>query len=255
MLAAQNTSIAIASTGMSSSVEAALTLPDAPGEPVDSPARSLSGSSDQASFSNAPTTGAMGFLADLLNSHSRLVVPAGQKVQPLAANEKVTLGMKAPFSLFAVTGWLASSGYSQWRNSTPNYGVDKGAYGERLGATALRNLTEDVFGNAVLAPILHEDPRYFVMGSSHNFFKRGLYAATRVLITRDDDGHSTPNYSLIGGNLAGAALTNAYYPPTNRGFTQTAMTFGTSLGGSAIGFAISEFYGDALKAVHLKKAE
>lgn len=196
-----------------------------------------------------------GFLADMLNSHSRLVVPVGQKVRPLSASEKVTLGMKAPFSIFAVTGWVTSSGYSHIRNSTPNYGVDKGAYGERLGAAALRNLSEDIFGNAVLAPILHEDPRYYVLGSGHNFVIRGMYAATRVLVTRDDNGHATPNYSLLGGNLAGAALTNAYYPPTNRGFGQTAMTFGTSLGGSAIGFAISEFYGDALKAVHLKKAE
>lgn len=74
-----------------------------------------------------------------------------------------------------------------------------------------------------------------------------------MFVTRTDSGHATPNISLIGGNLAGAALTNTYYPRLNQGFNQTAMTFGSSLGGSAIGLVFSEFYGDALRIAHLKK--
>lgn len=185
-------------------------------------------------------------------SHSDSIVFPNETRAPLTPRQKVVLGLEGSVSPFAMTGWLASSGWSQLRNSQPNYGTDRGAYGQRLGATALRNISQDVFGGAVLAPLLHEDPRYYELGSGHNFFKRGVYAVSRVFITRSDTGHATPNFALIGGNLAGVSLANAYYPPLNRGFRQTAMGFGTSLGGSAIGCALSEFYEDALRIAHLK---
>jgi hypothetical protein len=251
-LVAQNSSAE--SSTVDRTADAMLALPDAPGESA-ADSSSSSRSAQEASGAAAATGGqphSHSRLGELLGSHGEMVVSAGQTTSPLLANQKVTLGMKAPFSLFSVTGWVFSAGWAQLRNGAPNYGTDKGAYGERLGATAIRNVSEAIFGTAVLAPILHEDPRYYVMGSGHNFARRSLYAATRVLITRDDSGRTTPNFSLIGGNLAGSALTNAYYPSTNRGFSQTAMTFGNSLGGSAIGFVISEFRDDAFRIVHLK---
>jgi hypothetical protein len=79
-----------------------------------------------------------------------------------------------------------------------------------------------------------------------------VYAGSRVFVTRNDNGKVTPNLALLGGNLAGSALTNAYYPQINQGFRQTASTFGGSIGGSAIGFLVSEFYDDALHFAHLK---
>jgi hypothetical protein len=91
--------------------------------------------------------------------------------------------------------------------------------------------------------LLHEDPRYYRLGSGHRTALRVLYAATRPLITRSDDGRTLPNFALIAGNLAGSALTNAYYPAANRGVKQTFITFGTGLGGAAVGNGIAEFLG------------
>jgi hypothetical protein len=108
---------------------------------------------------------------------------------------------------------------------------------------------------SIFAPVFHEDPRYYVMGKGHNFFKRAIYAGTRVIITRTDDGHTTPNFSLLAGDAAGAALTTTYYPPANTSFSEGAKTFGGSLGGSALGFVVTEFLDDALHFVHLRKAE
>jgi hypothetical protein len=105
----------------------------------------------------------------------------------------------------------------------------------------------------VFAPIFHEDPRYYVMGSGHPFLKRLVYAGTRVLITRTDSGHSTPNYALFAGNAASSALTVTYYPAKNTTFSGVAETFGGSLGGSALGFVVDEFIVDALVDLHLKK--
>jgi hypothetical protein len=46
-----------------------------------------------------------------------------------------------------------------------------------------------------------------------------------------------------------------YYPQSNRTFSQTTETFVGSIGGSALGFAVSEFLSDTLQLVHLKKSE
>jgi hypothetical protein len=83
--------------------------------------------------------------------------------------------------------------------------------------------------------------------------KRLVYAGTRSIITRTDSGHSTPNFALFAGNAAGSALTVTYFPAKNTTFSEVAQTFGSSLGGSALGFVVDEFLVDALVDLHLKK--
>jgi len=86
-----------------------------------------------------------------------------------------------------------------------------------------------VFSNSLFAPLFHEDPRYYVMGTGHPFFKRLVYAGTRAIITRTDSGRTTPNFSLLAGNAAGSALTIPYYPAQNTSFKEVAETFGGRL--------------------------
>jgi hypothetical protein len=246
---------------LTDSTDALLSLPDAPSFTTSSSARiddtaSSSATGDITNPSAADAATAETAKHRLLFARRRdITIQPGEVATPLSDSNKVALGLKQPFSLFSVVGWVTSAGYSQLTNGSPNYGTDSGAFGMRLGATALRNISENIFGNAIFAPILHEDPRYYRMGDGHNLFKRGLYAGTRALITRTDDGHERPNYSLLAGNLAGAALTNAYYPKLNHGFDQTAKTFGTSVGGSAVGFVVTEFLDDALTFAHLQRLE
>jgi hypothetical protein len=156
-------------------------------------------------------------------------------------------------SPFSAVGWFASAGYEQLVNGSPNYGTDRGAFGQRLGAAALRDASEGIFSDSVMSPILHEDPRYYRLGPSHNFFVRVIYSGTRPIIGRTDGGRTTPNIANLAGTLAGAALASAYYPPLNRGFTQTMETFGGSVGGSAVGDLASEFFADFLHLLHPKR--
>ena len=165
----------------------------------------------------------------------------------------MVLGLGQSFTVFSLVGWAASAGYSQLTNGTPNYGTDSGAFGMRLGATALRATSQNIIGNAFFAPLFHEDPRYYKLGNGHNPVKRILYAATRAIVTKTDNGSPTPNFSLLAGNLAGAALTNTYYPEINQGYVQTAKIFGSSVGGAAIGFVVDEFLYDALDYAHLQR--
>jgi hypothetical protein len=185
--------------------------------------------------------------------HLRLIVYQGEMVTPMTVSDKVKGGLKNSVSLFSMTGWLASAGYEQLTNGSPNYGTDSGAFGQRLGIGAVHGISNGVFSTSLFAPIFHQDPRYYVMGPGHPFLKRLVYATTRCIIGRTDSGHSTPNFALFAGNAAGAALTVIYYPAQNTTFSEVARAFGTSLGGSAFGFVVNEFLVDALVDLHLKK--
>ena len=187
--------------------------------------------------------------------HHDITIEPGQTVPRLTGNDKRVLGLEQSFTLFSAIGWITSAGYSHLVNGSPNYGTDSGAFGMRLGATAVRATSQNILGNALFAPLFHQDPRYYKLGKGNSFLRRAAYAATRAVITRNDDGANRPNYSLLAGNLAGAALTNAYYPTLNQGFGPTAKTFGSSVGGSAIGFVVSEFLYDGLEYAHLKRFE
>jgi len=161
----------------------------------------------------------------------------------------VVLGLRSAVSPGAISGWFASAGYEQLLNGSPNYGTDRGAFGERLGAAAIRDATEGIFSDSVMSPLFREDPRYYRLGPSRNFLVRVIYAGTRPIVTRTDGGRTSPNFAELSGTLGGAALTNLYYPQVNRGFDQTMQTFGTSLGGSAVGDIVDEFFGDVMHLI------
>jgi hypothetical protein len=156
------------------------------------------------------------------------------------------MGLRGSFSYFAALGWLSAAGYEQLTNTSPNWGTDRGAFGQRLGDAALRATSEDFLSDAVMAPLFHQDPRYYRLGRGHKILARVAYAATRPIITRTDHGRTMPNFALMSGNFAGSAIANAYYPRQNRGFEQTLETFGSGLAGSAIGDGIIEFFGGIL---------
>jgi hypothetical protein len=234
-------------------------LPDAPGLSNGSPANGEYSSSNNEMGNSRGARGAAFDVAEarrsFLATRRDITIYPGQSAPPLSARDKEILGLKQTFTLFTLIGWTTSAGYTQLVNGSPNYGTDSGAFGERLGAAALRNTTQNIFGNVIFAPLFHEDPRYYKMGKGHKGYNRILYAATRALITRADDGHATPNYSLIAGRVVGAALSNTYYPQANRGFGRTAETFGTAMAGAAFGFVVTEFLDEALQIAHLKKPE
>ncbi len=179
-------------------------------------------------------------------------IPAGFRAQPLSTHDKIITGVGDLYSFENFAAIILSAGYEQGLNSEPNYGTDRGAFGERIGAAAVRETTQGVFSDMVFSPLLHEDSRYYQKGPQYNVVKRTAYAITRPLITRTDAGHSTINGGLLLGYASAAALSYTYYPQSNRNFHDTAATFGGSIGGAAIGFFVDEFSSDVLTALHLK---
>lgn len=221
------------------------------------PAASYSGLPDAPEPISVPGVVRFAGSSDTLHSGPKMAGRYTKYIEPdesaprLTARDKVILGLKDAVSPFSLTAWVSSAAYEQVFDNSPNYGQTGEGFAKRVGASALRDFTEGTFGDSVLAPLLHEDPRYYRMGKGHPFLKRVVYAGTRGLITRTDGGHMTPNFANTGGNLAGAFLTDAYYPARNTTFSETMETFGSSVGGSAFGFTVSEFLPDIFHAFHL----
>jgi hypothetical protein len=235
-------------------------LPDSPGILFTSSSSSADANSADPSFIDPATAEADGAQTPSgprpkAATHMQMVINPGEVTEPMSVRDKVVSGFASQVSLFSASGWLAAAGWEQLTNGSPNYGTDSGAFGQRLGAAALRGASEGIFSNSLFAPLFHEDPRYYVMGAGHPFFKRLVYAGTRAIITRTDSGHTRPNFSLLAGNAAGSALTIPYYPAQNTSFKEVAETFGGSVGGSAIGFVVNEFIVDALIDLHIKKKQ
>ena len=178
----------------------------------------------------------------------------GQTAPTITAKDKVEMGLLHGVSSYSILGWFVSSGIDHWNDDSPHYGVDKGAYGERLAAAAVRGYTEEILKDSVLASVLHQDPRYYKMGPGHSLRLRAAYAASRILVTRNDKGRLAPNYTVMGGNLLGAALTNAYYPAADRSFGQTARTFGAAMYGGSISLLATEFLSQILEKAHLRES-
>lgn len=179
-------------------------------------------------------------------------ISADQTAQPLTGKDKVVLSLRQLYAPIPVAGIIIAGGYTHLVNGAPNYGRNGEAAGKRIGASFVRGESQELFADAILSPLLHMDPRYYVQGSQHSFIHRVFYAGTRTLVTRTDSGRNTVNAPLLISYAASAALNDAYYPPINRNFKDTASEFGGSVGGAAIGFLFNEFFDNVLRSIHLE---
>jgi hypothetical protein len=113
--------------------------------------------------------------------------------------------------------------------TTPNYGQGAAGYGQRVGALYANGFTDIMIGGAILPSLLHQDPRYFYQGTGTTK-SRFMHAISSPFIAKGDNGRWEPNYSSVGGDLATGAISNIYYPESNRGpglvFVNAAITTG-----------------------------
>ena len=176
------------------------------------------------------------------------VVDPGVEVQKLTTHDKMLFWAHESITPTAWFPIVYSAGWGQLTDSDPKYGTDAAAFGERLGAAALRVTSFRFFSNSLLPTLTREDPRYFRKAYG-GISARGFYAASRVVITRSDTGETTANYSSIVGHLSGSALTMTYYPAVSSNATVVFETFAWSILGGAGGNVFLEFWPDVRDAV------
>lgn len=180
------------------------------------------------------------------------IVDSGQSVERLTSGQKMLYAFREQASINALVGATASAGLSHALDNAPHYGHNKEAFAQRFGAAYARQTTQAIMTDGIFSPLFHDDPRYYVLGSGHKFINRVVYAATRVVVVKSDDGRNRFNAPLFAGYAVAAGVNNAYYPEYDRGARETGIGFLTSLAGAAVSFEVSEFYHDALRMVHLK---
>lgn len=103
------------------------------------------------------------------------------------------------------------------------------------------------FGKYLYPALLKQDPRYYP-SSSQSLFGRASYAASRILITRNDSGKRTLNTSYFLGVLTSVAISTAYRPYWTRSTSTTFKTFGSTIGSDA-GINLLHEFGPGIRQI------
>ena len=134
---------------------------------------------------------------------------------PMTTKLKYQLALKAGTDTVTIAGSAFLAGIYQAAD-TPDYQQGLKGYGQRFGATFTDGFADILIGGAILPSLLHQDPRYFYQGTGSNR-SRFLHAVSAPFLCKGDNGKTQFNYSSIGGDLGAGALSNLYYPDSNRG--------------------------------------
>jgi hypothetical protein len=128
---------------------------------------------------------------------------------------KFRLAFKASFDVVTIAATAFYAGLNQAAD-TPAYQQGAKGYGQRFGAAYADGLTDIMIGGAILPSLLHQDPRYFYQGTGTKK-SRALHAISTPFVCKGDNGRWQFNTSSIAGDLASGALSNLYYPDSDRG--------------------------------------
>ncbi len=158
---------------------------------------------------------------------------------PLTTKLKFSLALKSATDPVTFLGMAVLAGSNQAADRL-DYGQGAKGYGQRLGAVYTDGFTNIMIGGAILPSLLHQDPRYFYQGTGTKK-SRLLHSLSSPFIARGDNGRWQPNYSSVGGDLASSAISNMYYPDTNRGTRLVFENALTNTGGRMVNSLIQEF--------------
>ncbi len=160
---------------------------------------------------------------------------------PLSPRQKGELALKTTIDPFTFLIAAGIAGIEQGTNSLSGYGPGIGGYGKRFGAIYTTGAVNTAIGGAILPILLHQDPRYFYVGTG-SARHRALHSVMQVFVSKGDNGRWQPDYSGIGGAVASAGIANAYLPSTDRDDAGTiVLNTLNSFWGAAIGNLCQEF--------------
>jgi hypothetical protein len=176
--------------------------------------------------------------------------PAGSSADPTlsapSTTEKWDFFVHETVTPFTAGAGAFNATISQITRSTPLYGKHPwpSAYPKRFGASVGDIVSQNFFGDFLLASAFHEDTRYVRRGPQHGKWERIGYAVSRSIVTRTDAGEQTFNYANVLGTAMSAALSNAYYPAGSRKASSAGTNWGTSVAGSGLANLMPEFLPD-----------
>ena len=159
---------------------------------------------------------------------------------PMNVGQKFRLAARSVFDpvVFLTTG--IGAGIEQATNKYASYGQGAAGYAKRYGADFGNEVTNRMLSSAAFPSLFHQDPRYFYKGIGSPP-SRFLYAVSRAVVTRGDNGNPQPNYSRLLGSISSGAISNTYRGRKDRGFGLVASTGAFHLAGYAADNLLREF--------------
>ena len=189
---------------------------------------------------------------EVLGKRSIFFPELAHERKPLTSKQKFQLAVDETIAPSRFLGSAFTAGIGQARDSLHDYGQGWEGYGKRYGSSVASNASNHVFGAALLAALTHVDPRSFVklFGSPKN---RILYAMSRVVITRTDEGAPTFNWSNVMGGLMAESLAVSYLPDSERTAGKTFSRFGIRMGFAALDNVVKEYWPTIFKSLRINK--
>jgi hypothetical protein len=145
------------------------------------------------------------------------------------------------YSSFVFVGM--TSALAEWSDAHPQLRDGFAGYGRYYWRGYLDKTDGNYLVIFALPTIFHQDERYYAMGEG-GFWKRGIYAASRILITPDYHGHNSFNASEILGRGMAQGISTAYYPSADRTLGALAVKYGYAMGRDALTNVFREFWPD-----------
>ena len=100
--------------------------------------------------------------------------------------------------------------------------------------------------------MLHEDTRFYPLGSGHRVITRSLYVISRQGVARTYGGRQTPNIAGLGAKVLTQVVSRQYYPSGATDFSTLATKFAYSAMRDIAFSSIREFYPD-IAAHYIRK--
>lgn len=172
---------------------------------------------------------------------------ADDPYQPLTNHQKFSIWIHKTYSPSTFVAAAMDLAYSSLTSSM-RYCCGAEALSHQYGASVADAESRYLFGKLVFPTLLKQDPRYLPKRNG-TVWQRAWYAATRVVVTRRDDGRSTFNSSEFLSIACAKALTNAYYPERDRTWGRTVNSILGDLQGDVSGNLLTEFMPDIKRIV------
>ena len=166
-----------------------------------------------------------------------------QDAPPLTTGQKFHLFAKSSFDPFQYAAAGLQAGLGQATNEFPGYGQGAEGYAKRYGASIADQVSSNFFANFFYPSLLKEDPRYFRLGQG-SIKHRIFYSLEQEFVCHTDKGGRSFNWSNVLGAFTSGAISNAYYPSTDRGAGLTASRSAIALLYGSTGGLVDEFWTD-----------
>lgn len=172
--------------------------------------------------------------------------PSLYEWQPLTARQKFDVFLHSTYSprTFANAAIDEAADRARGHHLNREYETGFRGAGQAYGINLATNETDVFFQRFLFPTLLKQDPRYY-RNPDLPFFRRALYAMSRVLMTRTDSGSETVNSSRILSIAASRAVADLYVPGERQGMHPVATCVSFTLLRDAGMNLLHEFWPDA----------